>query len=71
MANYYAAVTALIFAIVAVIHIVRLTNGWPVQVGSRSIPMSVSWVGLVISAVLAIWGLNEFFAARWMVEIGG
>jgi hypothetical protein len=70
MVNYYAAVTALIFAIIAIIHIVRLTRGWPVQIGSRSIPMSVSWAGLVISAVLAIWGLNEFFAARWM-EIGG
>ena len=70
MVNYYAAVTALIFAIIAIIHIVRLTGGWPVQIGSRSIPMSVSWVGLVISVVLAIWGLNEFFAARWM-EIGG
>jgi alpha-D-ribose 1-methylphosphonate 5-phosphate C-P lyase len=70
MANYYAAVTALIFAIVALIHIVRLTNGWSVQVGSRSIPMSVSWVGRGISAVLAIGGLNDFFAARWR-EIGG
>lgn len=70
MTNYYAAVTALIFALVALMHLVRLTNGWAVQVGSRSIPMPVSWVGLVISAVLAIWGLNEFFAARLM-EIGG
>ncbi len=33
MSNSYAAVSALIFALVAVGHVVRLINQWTVQVG--------------------------------------
>lgn len=55
----YAAVTALIFAIVAILHFVRLVKGWSAQIGPHSIPMSVSWVGLVASALLAIWGFMQ------------
>jgi hypothetical protein len=55
----YAAVTALIFAIVAVAHIVRIINRWAVQIGPLSISMSVSWVGFVVAALLAIWGFIQ------------
>ena len=55
----YVAVTALIFAIVAILHLVRLVKGWPVQIGSQSIPMSVSWAGLVVAGLIAIWGVMQ------------
>ena len=56
MSKAYAGITTLIFALVAVIHVIRLVQGWHVQVGSNDVPMSVSWIGLVISGALAIWG---------------
>jgi hypothetical protein len=60
MSVYYAAVTALVFAIVAVLHLVRLVKGWSVQIGPHSVSMSVSWFGLVVAALLAIWGFMQF-----------
>ena len=48
----YAAITALIFAIVALAHIVRIINRWAVQIGSLSVSMSVSWAGFVVAGLL-------------------
>jgi len=54
--NYYTAITALIFAIVALLHAVRLIKRWEVQIGPHSISMTVSWVALVVATLIAIWG---------------
>jgi uncharacterized membrane protein YecN with MAPEG domain len=59
MSNAYAAVSALIFAIVAVMHLVRIINRWSVVIGPNNISMNVSWVALVVSALLAIWGFVQ------------
>ena len=59
MSHYYAIISASIFAIVAIVHLVRLIRGWKVQIGPRSIPMAASWVGLIISALLALWGFQQ------------
>jgi hypothetical protein len=56
MSKAYAAISALIFVLVAIIHVIRIVQGWHVQVGSSDIPMSVSWIGLVVTGALAIWG---------------
>ena len=60
MSTYYAVVSALIFAIVAVAHAIRLVNRWTVQVGAFAVPMSVSWIGLVIAALISAWGFAQF-----------
>jgi hypothetical protein len=65
MSNYYATVTTLIFALVALLHAVRLFKGWTVQIGPHSVSMTLSWVGLVIAGLLAIWGFIETRAARF------
>jgi hypothetical protein len=59
MSSYHAVVSALIFAVVAVAHAIRLVNGWAVQVGPFSVPMSVSWTGLVIAALISVWGFAQ------------
>jgi hypothetical protein len=59
MSNYYAAVSALIFAAVALAHLGRILKQWTVQIGSLVVPMSVSWIGLVIAALLSIWGFLQ------------
>jgi hypothetical protein len=55
----YAMVSALIFAIVAIGHAIRLVNRWTVQLGPYSVPMSVSWIGLVAAALISIWGFAQ------------
>jgi hypothetical protein len=59
MSNYYAAVSALIFSLVALAHVVRIIKRWKVQIGPHSVSMSVSWVGLVVAALIAIWGFMQ------------
>jgi hypothetical protein len=56
MTKLYVTISAIIFALVAIGHIVRVIQGWDVQIGGMGIAMSVSWVALVVSAVLALWG---------------
>jgi hypothetical protein len=59
MSNSYATISALIFAVVAIVHLLRLLNRWAVDVGPFSVPMSVSWIGLLISALLSVWGFMQ------------
>ncbi len=54
----YCGVSALLFTLVALAHLVRLINGWPIQVGDANIPLVVSWVGLVITGALAFSGFR-------------
>jgi len=63
MSIYYALVSSLIFAAVAAAHLVRLLNRWAVQVGPYSVPMSLSWIGLVIAALIAAWGFAQLVRA--------
>ena len=59
MPNSYTIVSALTFALVAIAHLVRLVKQWAVQIGPTSVPMSVSWIGLIVAALLAIWGFYQ------------
>jgi hypothetical protein len=56
MAKSYIAISAIIFAVVAIGHLVRIVQGWQVQLGDIGVAMSVSWIALVASAALAVWG---------------
>ena len=59
MSNSYAALSALFFAVVAIAHVVRLVNRWTVVIGPYNVSMNVSWVALVVSALIAIWGFMQ------------
>jgi len=48
-------VASVLFGLFAIGHLIRLINQIPVQVGSHQIPMGVSWVALIIAAILCIW----------------
>jgi hypothetical protein len=52
----YVAISALIFALVAIGHIARLVRGWEVEIGGMGIAMPVSWAALAVSVALAVWG---------------
>ena len=50
----FSVVAGVIFAVVALFHLV----GWPVTIGDCSVPMWVSWIGLVVAVGLAFFGLR-------------
>lgn len=56
VASNYSLLSAFIFTLVAVLQLVRALNGWPVTVGTTSIPLWASWVACVVAAILAWLG---------------
>ena len=48
-------VASIVFAIFALGHVLRLINHAQVTLGTHTIPMGVSWVALIVAALLSIW----------------
>ena len=46
-------IASAIFAIMAIVHIYRIATNFQLIVGSHSIPMWVSYVGVIVPAVLS------------------
>jgi hypothetical protein len=55
----YNIVTATLFLIVAVLHLLRVVFGWPARIGGLDIPLWASWPALVIAGVLAYFGFAQ------------
>jgi len=51
-------VTSAIFAVIALLHALRLIYGWNVTIGEWTVPVWVSAVGFVIAGYLAFQGLR-------------
>ena len=49
----FSTVVGVIFAVIAVLHLLRAVLGWQAVIGSFTIPMWLSWVAVVVSAFLA------------------
>ena len=58
----FSVVAGAIFALVALLHLVRIYMGWPVVIGSWTVPIWVSWIGLVVAGAPSYLGLR--LAAR-------
>jgi hypothetical protein len=52
----FAAIAAVIFGIVALVHLLRIVMGWSVIIGTWEVPMWVSWVGFVVAGELGYYG---------------
>ena len=52
----YLLISASIFCVIAVLHLVRVILSIPVNVGGVSLPVGLSWGGLVLAALLSVWG---------------
>jgi len=48
-------VASVIFGIFALGHLLRLINQAQVTVGTLTIPMGLSWIALIVTAILCIW----------------
>jgi len=47
------------FALVALLHLLRLVMGWSVMIDAWTVPMWVSWVGLVVAGGLSYYGARH------------
>ena len=56
MTRPFTLIAAILFALAVLVHVYRLFKQAPIIVGSHTIPMWASYVGIVVLAVLA-WGL--------------
>ena len=54
----YLIVSTVIFAFVALMHLIRFVLGWSVMLGMTTIPLWVSMLAVLVSAAIAIWGLT-------------
>jgi len=48
-------VASVFFGIFAIAHLVRLINQAQVTVETLTIPMGLSWIALIVAAVLCVW----------------
>jgi hypothetical protein len=57
----YFIVTAIVFAALAVLHILKLVYDWNMQLGNVVVPVWASWVCLVITGYLSYAALRLEF----------
>jgi hypothetical protein len=54
----YLLATAIIFSLVALLHLARIGFGWSAVAGGWSVPMWLSWVALIVTGALAYFGFS-------------
>ena len=54
----YLLVSAVIFSLVALLHLARIVFGWSAVIGGWSVPMWLSWVGIIVAGALAYFGFS-------------
>ena len=54
----YSRLAGAIFALVALLQLIRAAAGWPVTVADTTIPLWASWVACVVAAGLAWLGFT-------------
>ena len=54
----YCTISGILFALVALAHLIRIASGMSVQVDDYAVPMLVSWFGLLVPATLAAWAFG-------------
>ena len=57
-ARNFAQLAAAVFTIVALVQLARLFAGWPVTIGTVSIPFWASWLACAVAALLAWLGFR-------------
>lgn len=57
-AHSYAQLAGAIFALVALLQVIRAALGWSATIGSFVVPVWASWVAAVVAAVLAWLGFS-------------
>ena len=59
----YLLISAIIFSLVALLHLLRLFTHWSFQIGAMTVPLWGSWLAVLIGATLSIWAFRLF--SQW------
>jgi hypothetical protein len=51
-------IASVIFGVVALFHVLRIFLGWPAVIGGWTVPMWVSWIGVIVAGDLSYFGIN-------------
>ena len=51
-------VSCVVFFLVAILHLLRVINGWELQYGPWPVPMWVSWGGTIVPGLLGVWAFR-------------
>ncbi len=54
----FSLITATLFSLIALLHVLRLLRGWQVTIGDVEVPVWLSWIGLAIAGYLAYQGVK-------------
>ena len=54
----FALLAGIIFILVALFHLVRIFEDWPIIIGDWSVPKWLSWIGLIVAGGLALLGFR-------------
>ena len=53
----YLIISATVFAVVALAHLARALQQWPITIGPWSVPVDLSWLGAIAAAALSLWAI--------------
>ena len=54
----YLQISGTLFGVIAVAHLLRLFRHWPVDLAGHTVPVWVSWIGLLLTGGLSVWALR-------------
>jgi hypothetical protein len=60
----YLLVSGVVFSLVALLHLIRVLNGWPMELGDYAIPAWVSICGTIGPGILAVWAFRLTSASK-------
>jgi hypothetical protein len=55
----YMIVTATLFLLMAIMHLLRIIFGWQAEIGGLNIPFWASWLGVLVAGALAYFGFTQ------------
>lgn len=51
----YLVLSGVIFGVVGLLHLVRVVADWALVMGPWSVPMAISWLGILVPGALCAW----------------
>ena len=54
----YLIISGVIFALIALFHLMRIMFHWSAMVGAWTIPFSISLIAIMVAAILTIWAFR-------------
>lgn len=54
----YLLLSAVIFGLVGIMHLMRAINGWVFQLNTWMVPVSISWIAGLVALGLSIYGFR-------------